>query len=263
MKGKYVSLEVCVHGKPVREYQHLETTWIEGRKNSEFSLRFRNHTRGRILVVPSIDGLNIIDGKKCSFDSDGYVVRPHETMSIPGWRLDNSEVAKFVFGKKGNAYAAQMGEPLNVGVIGAAVFLEKAYDPKTVIRKASMRDGMKMGSPRSGGRGEGQTVCSTSNAVLDSNITTVCSTSGSEVMMRDVPQDLGTGFGDRSSYATVEVPFDKHSETPDEVMSVRYDSRQNLRKRGINLDPKPVVTGEPNAFPAEERGCKPPAGWEG
>jgi hypothetical protein len=141
--GIYV-VEVRVHGRKVRELQHEGETWIEGRKGSDFTIRIRNTSYNRILAVPSIDGLSVMDGEEASFDSSGYVISGQSHLDIPGWRLNNDEVAKFRFGKSAKSYAAKKGKALNVGVIGVAVFEEKAGYTFTVSN-------MSAGTERGGG----------------------------------------------------------------------------------------------------------------
>jgi hypothetical protein len=58
------------------------------------------------------------------------------------------------------------------------------------------------------------------------------------------------------------VPFERASETPDEVLEIRYDDRKGLREAGVDLDQRPQVTDEPNAFPGNKN-CQPPPGWNG
>jgi hypothetical protein len=291
-------MEVRVHGKPVREYQHKGQLWVEGRKGTDFTLRFRNLTGKRMLVIPSVDGLSIMDGEKCSFDSSGYILSPYQHIDVPGWRLDNSEVAKFVFGKKGKSYAAKKGEPMDVGVIGVATFFEKEYPAHRLLRVQSFNlshsgrstllgDNLMKGG---GGRGmssgaggmsagsdhiEGASCYNVQNASMDSmgvESSTTCQVEpqgqtrgGDSARFIDQPvsQEIGTEFGERHAHAVVEVPFEKATEKPEETLSIRYDSRRNLRKRGVDLDQKPRVTKEPNAFPGEPKGCEPPAGWDG
>ena len=288
MLGRVLELEVRVNGRSVREYQHGGQVWIEGRKGSEFVLRFRSQVAGRILVVPSVDGLSIMDGKKCSFDSSGYIIGPYGHIDVPGWRLDDTEVAKFIFGKKGGSYAAKSGLPLDVGVIGVAAFFEKVYvrTENSMVFGETFRGGPVRGGVLRGRKGVmtgagagGQSVCSTqfmnSGAVMDSmssgatydcDVPTTTATSGTAGTTTDwqqaVSQELGTEFGKKHSHGVVSVPFEKASSEPEETLSIRYDSRRNLRKRGVDLDPKPQAAYEPNAFPGEQR-CKPPIGWRG
>lgn len=279
MQGQVVSMEIRVHGKPVREYQHKGTRWIEGRKGSDFTLRFQNLTSRRILVVPSVDGLSIMDGETAiSDESSGYILAAYEHIDVPGWRLNNEDVAKFVFGKKGKSYAAKKGKPTDVGVIGVAAFYEKAYQRFTGILRSS---GMK--GPSGQSRGMGPAIqsfnCSHSlapdsgRASLDSmhvepssqatcQVETGTSTGRDAALFNQpVSQEIGTEFGGKVSHAVVEVPFEKASDTADEKLAIRYDSKRNLRRRGVDLDQKPRVAHEPNAFPGDEAGCKPPTDW--
>ena len=114
------------------EVIHNNTTYIEGREGSEYTLRFRNHSGETVLVVPSVDGLSVIDGKPASLKSQGYLVEANAVIDVPGWLVDSSTAAKFMFARKGGSrgerqtYAEQRGtDPNNIGVIGFAVFKEK------------------------------------------------------------------------------------------------------------------------------------------
>jgi hypothetical protein len=75
----------------------------------------------------SVDGLSIMDGKSAKANGRGYVLELGEqSFDIPGWRLNDEEVAAFVFAAVPDAYASQMGKPTNMGVIGATFFYERA-----------------------------------------------------------------------------------------------------------------------------------------
>ena len=289
MQGNTVEMEIRVHGNPLREYQHKGQVWIEGRKGSDFTLRFKNRTGKRLLVIPSVDGLSIMDGEKASSDSSGYILKAYEFIDVPGWRLNNESIAKFVFGKKGKSYAATKGEPMDVGVIGVMTFFEKEYRNERFLRSTMLGDNlMKGGRPTRGGAG-GQSLgggagaqsfnssCAApmdKGAVMDSmesHTTTTAEAvpSGavrgpeSAYFNQPVSQEIGTEFGEQAQHLVVEVPFEKASEKAEEKLAVRYDSKRNLRRRGVDLDQKPRVTKEPNAFPGDDQGCEPPTGWDG
>ena len=125
MKRNSVELQVLVRGKPVTEYTHQRKAFIEGREGSEFELRVKNNLGQRVLIVPSVDGLSVMDGQEASSESQGYVLNPWQEMLIPGWRLDNDEVAKFIFEDMKASYAEQIGKGSNRGVIGLKAFVEK------------------------------------------------------------------------------------------------------------------------------------------
>lgn len=60
---------------------------------------------------------------------------------------------------------------------------------------------------------------------------------------------LGTGHGERLHAPARQVEFRKASERPDEIITVYYDSLENLRAQGIvpRLRQRPV----PNPFPTD------------
>ncbi len=119
-------VDVLVNGKPIKQFRHKGTRFIEGRKGSDFEIRFKNNTWRRVEVVASVDGLSVISGKPCGTESEGYLVPARESVTIPGWRLNNDAVAKFVFNDKSRSYTAQMGHgKQNAGVIGFMVFEEE------------------------------------------------------------------------------------------------------------------------------------------
>jgi hypothetical protein len=102
-------------------------TGIAGRR---YSIVVKNHSQGRIEVVASVDGLDVIDGKSASFKKRGYLVDPYGELEIEGFRTSTSEVAAFRFGSVEESYAEQKhGDSRNVGVIGIALFHEKGDSP--------------------------------------------------------------------------------------------------------------------------------------
>lgn len=133
MKRNSVELQVLVRGKPVTEFRHQGKVFVEGREGSEFELRIKNNLGQRVLIVPSVDGLSVMDGQEASSQSQGYVLNPWQEMLIPGWRLDNDEVARFIFEDMKASYAEQIGKGSNRGVIGLKAFAEKVVYRSTPI----------------------------------------------------------------------------------------------------------------------------------
>ena len=138
MRVKDFELEVLVNDKPVTEYSHKGMTFLEGRRGSEFKLRFHNKTNKRVLVVPSIDGLSTLNGQAATVDSPGFAVNAYKTIDIKGWTVNNETGAAFVFfDKEGNTqkiYAqSATGSVKNAGVIGVLVFAEKE-EPKVEVK---------------------------------------------------------------------------------------------------------------------------------
>jgi len=288
--------DVLIHGKSTTKYAHEGRYYIEGRPGSEFTLLVRNNTGSRILAVMTVDGLSIMDGKKGSLDGNGYVVNPYQTLKIPGWRLDDDDVAKFVFQGKGKSYAAKKGNTRNVGVIGCAIFQEDCPSyvsyPSTTWTTLTYTDS-NFDRERSSGEvnvdwvGGDTTVtcdsreltcddssgvninyCSTTPAsqqgsVSSSNVlrSTGGSRSARRVKSRKMStQNIGTGFGKKASHEVTEVSFSR-KDRPAEVFAIHYDDKKGLEARGINLSRKVHVA---NPFPKDaEKGCTPPADWQG
>jgi hypothetical protein len=266
---------VLVNGKPVTEVEHNGRTYIEGRKDSEYELRFKNKTSQNILIVPSVDGLNTLDGEECGVHSNGYVVYAHQTITIPGWKVDNGTAAKFAFKPQDShysddeTYAEQMGEDSNQGVIGFMVFREKVvpnFWTTTIFCNSYPTIGgpaiTKRGGPTcdsysanvmnvSGAGGVSQNVggagCQTIGAAVGGT-STVSTTEGAwsstenivntvDKVDPDEGKSLGTGFGESTKFDTINVSFQRETpETPDVAFACYYDTIQNLKKQGVPVN---------------------------
>ena len=69
----------------------------------------------------------------------GYIVDPHDTLVIDGFRTSDDAVAAFRFGAVADAYAARTTGDRHVGVIGLALFAERGaeWTPAEVGRRDS------------------------------------------------------------------------------------------------------------------------------
>jgi hypothetical protein len=81
---------------------------------------------------------------------------------------------------------------------------------------------------------------------------------------RSVPtQNLGTGFGDKTTHQVKEVTFVPQTTEPILIAAIYYDDYEGLRSRGIKLRRRNAVQpGIPDPFP-KVTGCRPPNGWRG
>jgi hypothetical protein len=134
-----------------------------------------------------------------------------------------SEVAAFVFTSLPDSYAARTDRPGNVGVIGVAAFRE--YRPPR--RPLDLQQPEQLSGPR------GQ--ANESDAAR--------SPAPSAMLKRE--DKLGTGHGERESSYASWTDFRRVSESPEEIVSIWYDSRANLVARGII----PLRSAEPSPFP--------------
>lgn len=121
-----VELSILIAGKPAKTYGHNGLAYIEGRVGTEFTLKIKNNTNGRILACPSIDRLSVMDGEAATSNSAGYIIDAYSSYEVRGWRTSLNDVSKFVFSKRGNSLSNQTGNGFsNCGVIGCIAFSEK------------------------------------------------------------------------------------------------------------------------------------------
>ncbi len=132
----HVSLEVLVDGRPLRTVKHEGKTYLPVPKlGTEYALRVWNHGPRRISAVLSVDGLSAINGQPASAEQPGYVVAPYSHIVIKGWRRNMDAVAAFRFVDRERSYAAKMGRPENIGVIGLIAIEELAWQPSPVLEQ--------------------------------------------------------------------------------------------------------------------------------
>lgn len=279
MNSNRYDLQVLVNGKPVQEYQHEGSTYIEGRKKSSYQIRFKNNSGERVLVVPSVDGLSVLDGQQAGTESPGYVVDGYGTLEIPGWWLNDSSVAKFEFGDKSESYTHQStGSSMNVGGIGVRVYGEErpkvahpapsypSYPPSPYRPwKYPPRNPRYpwLDDPYSNGIYCSASSANGSNVIRQSSAGTMSVKSRSAGVSKSAESlhDIGTVFGSKAEFNTSKVTFNRGSLLCE--MAIYYDSRRNLERRGIQIVSRPVyeAKSKPSLFPAD--GCKPPPNWKG
>jgi hypothetical protein len=112
-------------GNPLEALRVSDRTLVVGQAGQRYSIVLTNHTGHRFESVVTVDGLDVVNGKAGSLDNRGYVLSPFATVEIEGFRQSTNAVAAFRFASVGESYAAQMGQPRNVGVIGVALFSER------------------------------------------------------------------------------------------------------------------------------------------
>lgn len=110
---------------PLPQYRHEGKRYVVGVPGIPYKIRVNNYTKGKILAVIGIDGLSIMDGKPAKKSGSGYIIPAMKFIDIPGWRLNNNEVAQFIFSTPDKSYASQMSTPDNIGVIGCAFYKDK------------------------------------------------------------------------------------------------------------------------------------------
>lgn len=122
-----VSLEIQVNNRPVKQYKHNKKVYIEGRKDSEYSILVKNDNNVPVYAIVSVDGLSVIDGSPASENSVGFLIKKKSSITVLGWMISEKEVAKFTFSEKKAAYTEQTNKKNapNIGVIGCIIIAEK------------------------------------------------------------------------------------------------------------------------------------------
>jgi hypothetical protein len=106
--------------------------FVVGEQGRRYSIVLRNRSNWRLEVVLSVDGLDVLDGRKASFTKPGYILRPHSQLVVEGFRQNTEAVAAFRFGPVRESYANEKyHQTRNVGVIGIAIFNERGTNPWT------------------------------------------------------------------------------------------------------------------------------------
>lgn len=220
--------------------------YVVGTPGHEYAVRIRNHSRARILAVASVDGVNVVTGETASPDQSGYVIEAGDSVEIEGWRTSPERTSAFYFTDLGDSYAARTGRPHDVGVIGVAVFEERAAP----LADRASRD--RIAAAETGGA-ERREAPASPTAQADAAQGKAAEATGAAGIVapesRAPAARLGTGFGrSEASYAR-RVRFARASDVPAETVAIRYDRRENLIAMGV-LPPPRYAERTPDPFPA-------------
>ena len=222
-------------------YYHAGRYYVAGKPGNEYQVNIRNNLPGEILSVVSVDGVNAVSGETADWNQTGYVLSPYTSFGIKGWRKSLQRVAAFFFTELENSYAARSGRPDNVGVIGVAVFRRKA-EPAVGIN----RDFERRRNAPAAAAGEAQgSVDERAEARASAD---AAAPPESGVAAQPAQKSLGTGHGQSQTSVVRYANFERASSSPDEVITIYYDSYRNLIAQGVIRD-NPRVT-RPQPFPS-------------
>lgn len=229
--GRLVDVQIVGRssGRILETYKHAGNTYVSGNPGERYAVRLVNRSGARVLAVLSVDGVNAISGETAAPDQSGYVLEPYASAEIAGWRKSMQEVAQFYFTSLPDSYAARTERPDNVGVIGVAVWRERER-PRPVPYSSERRA---QPAPAPGAAAQDAAPAAESAA--------------GALSKKAEPSRLGTGHGEREYAPTKYTEFVRARRSPDEIVSVRYDSYANLLARGIiGRTPRHA---EPQPFP--------------
>ncbi|GAB2905665.1 hypothetical protein GCM10027046_39370 [Uliginosibacterium flavum] len=233
--GNLVDLSIVDRntGETLPIHVHQGQYWIAGTPGHRYGITLASGLYERSLTVVSVDGINAVSGETAAWDQTGYVLGERQNTQITGWRKSNTQVAAFVFTALPRSYAARTGRPQNVGSIGIATFRERAVPPPPVIMPYHSDESL---SDKAASRASGAPAPAAER------------------------EKLGTGHGQREHSAVTFTDFERANPRPDDVVVIRYDSRDNLIALGIIPAPRPRA--QPNPFPGNPGFVPdPPAHW--
>jgi hypothetical protein len=220
-------------------YVHQGRRYVVGAPGARYAIAIANRSGGRVLAVVSVDGVNAVTGETAAWDQNGYVFAPGQRWEVRGWRKSSERVAAFEFTSLADAYASRTGRPDHVGVIGVALFGERVPPPAPPPAVLQSESTAREGTARDSGSGAASEAAPAAAPAPSAE-------------RRSEAGRLGTGHGASEISRVGSTRFERARSTPDEVVSIYYDSRERLVALGVIPPLRP--TPWPDPFPAE-------AGW--
>ena len=222
----YVDVYDRTEDRALDVHRHRGRQYIVGTPGHEYAIRIRNCSDRRVLAVVSVDGVNVVTGETAAPGQSGYVIEPYGYVTIEGWRKDLERTAAFYFSDPGDAYATRTGRPDDLGVIGVALFRERApaWAPPAEAVSAT---------PPAAARQESAADAKAASRTYESSV--------------GAASPLGTGHGRREWSPAQRVEFERASTRPDQRVVLRYDRYDTLMAKGVL--PGPGRHREPDPFP--------------
>ncbi len=227
-------------GAPLQSFAHRGSTFVEGHLGTRYRVRVHNHTHERVEAVVTVDGRDVISGEVGDYvHQRGYIIGPHSSVIVDGFRRSLSTVATFRFTDAGDSYSSRRGTPQHLGVVGVAVFKERRIKPQ--LRRQI---------------GRGPALNGRMAPSVDHVERNMKSSSGGLAPQSASRNRIGTQFGEQRHSAVVEVGFVRRNRArPHQVLSVYYDDLAGLRARGVPT--YRVSVHDPDPFP-RQRFASPP-----
>jgi hypothetical protein len=221
--------------------------WVAGSPGARYAIEIRNRLGERVLAVTSVDGINVVSGATAGWSQTGYVFGAGEAYQITGWRKSDSDVAAFAFTPSPNSYAERTGRPANVGIIGVALFRERA---KAVVPEISRLGEVarEASSDRVTGGAASASPAPTAPAAPAADSLAKSSGNIADPAHQSPEPKLGTAHGQRESSWVTHTEFERLQSEPNEIVRIRYDSMENLVAMGI-VPARGRIPPGPNAFP--------------
>lgn len=222
--------------------------WVAGAPGARYAIAIRNKIGERLMAVTSVDGINVVNGMTAAWGQTGYVFGAYYNYQITGWRKSDSEIAAFEFAVASDSYAERTGRPNQVGVIGVAVFKERLPEPVALPAPLPYREERVYKQSRTENATPPPTSAAAESMANRSRPADAAAQSYARQPM--LAPKLGTGHGQRENSFVSQTSFERSQSQPNEVITIRYDSRENLIALGVIIE-RPG--GSPNPFPNSDR----------
>jgi len=251
---------VDASGRTLPTYQHEGRTYVLGTLGRRYGVLVKNDSPRRIEVVVSVDGRDVVDGKRAGVSKRGYLVDPWGELTVDGFRISDDAVAAFRFSSVPRSYASRMGDARDVGVIGVAVFPEAA--PRPPPPPVYQPWGAEDEADADGYRGRAESKSAPAPAEGQASAGAGSAPRSSELRRDAERPGLGTEFGEARDSSVTHVAFERASSRPAALLTLRYDDRAGLAALGIELDGRRPDDRWLRATAEPFRGyAAPPPGW--
>lgn len=183
--------------------------FVPGVPGHAYTMLATNNTHRRIAVVATVDGMNVLCNEPGDPAGEAMVIAPGGSYSFKGWRVNDQDSDKFVFGDLAASVAVQAtGSAENAGVLGFAAWREQDF-----------RHDFDYGQPL---------------AVASAGPVSRSATKG--MMSADPPvsygaSSIGTGIGERQHDPVGRTTF--HRTGHPDILVIGYDTEAELIRRGI------------------------------
>ena len=193
----------------------------------------------------------------------GYVLDGYESTEITGWRKSLDQVASFEFTALPDSYAARTGRPGNVGVIGIAMFNERPQPIAMRRDREAFGDTRRESSPVPVPAPSTLAQAPAADAApppAEKSTASPADAASSEARRASgfiaKRESLGTGHGAIENSTVRTTRFDRLQSTPNEIVTIHYDRRENLIAMGILPQrPLPPLAANPAANPFPNSGA--------
>ncbi len=238
--GELASLSIISQqtGEPLKIWRHGGRNYVAAVIGQRYYLRLTNKSNERVLSVVAVDGINVITGATATPEQTGYVLGAWQQHDILGWRKDQHQVAAFYFTNVEDSYAARTGRENQTGVIGIAIYRERAERPEIAV----------ISPPAPAVEDRAKSASESPRRKVEPSLKSEAAPVASMPLRED---RLGTGHGERIASQIRSTSFIRATSGPNEVLTLYYDSYANLVARGIipKTWPRYSDPQHPPAFP--------------